>query len=78
MYIIGLSLVCVVLSSQLYLVDKTDVSWWSMQSKSSGDTGLVPVNYIDKLDTDQEQKANNGTDGHTPSAQTNGGIDDQV
>ena len=32
------------------LVDKTDVSWWTMKT-ADGMKGLVPVNYIDKLDT---------------------------
>lgn len=35
---------------QMFLVDKTDVSWWSMKT-AEGKQGLVPVNYIDKLDT---------------------------
>ena len=55
--------------TQLILVDKTDVSWWSMRSSSSGNQGLVPVNYIDKLDTADEKQADN-TDG--PIVQVNG------
>ena len=35
------------LPMQLLLVDKTDVSWWSMRS-AEGVKGLVPVNYIEK------------------------------
>ena len=64
-------------SIQLYLIDKTDVSWWSMRSKSGGE-GLVPVNYIDKLDTDQEQHASDLLDGHTPTPKVNGGMDNGV
>lgn len=41
---------------QLFLVDKTDVSWWTMQTPE-GRSGLVPVNYIDKLDVVPEQAA---------------------
>ena len=36
----------------------------------------MPVNYIDKLDTDQEQKASDLVDGHPSSVpQANGGMD---
>lgn len=59
---------------QLYLIDKTDVSWWSMRSQS-GSQGLVPVNYIDKLDTDQEQQA---TDSLIDHAHSNGSMDNGV
>lgn len=65
---------------QLYLIDKTDVSWWSMQSQS-GAQGLVPVNYIDKLDVSQEQQAANKVDDHTHSSTattTNGEMDNGV
>ena len=37
----------------MFLVDKTDVSWWTMQTQE-GKQGLVPVNYIDKLEDYQE------------------------
>ena len=43
----------------------------------SGKAGLVPVNYIDKLDTAQEQRATDLLDGHTVP-QTNGGMDNGV
>lgn len=46
-----------------------------MMRGHSGKEGLVPVNYIDKLDTAQEQKATDLLDGHT-APQANGGIDD--
>lgn len=55
-------------SLQLTLVDKTDVSWWTMKSPS-GNQGLVPVNYIDKLDTPDEKVAA----GNSPTHQTDGG-----
>ena len=43
-------------SLQLVLVNKTDVSWWSMRN-SAEEVGLVPVNYIDKLEeTDSRSK----------------------
>lgn len=45
----------------------------------SGKEGLVPVNYIDKLDTAQEKKATDDllVDGHS-APQANGGIDSGV
>ena len=43
----------------------------------SGESGLVPVNYIDKLDTSEEQQANESMES-TVTPQTNGGMDDEV
>ena len=49
-----------------------------MMRGHSGKEGLVPVNYIDKLDTAQEQKATDLlVDGHS-APQANGGIDSGV
>jgi hypothetical protein len=36
---------------QLVLLTKSDVSWWTMKSPSSGLSGLVPLNYIDVATT---------------------------
>ena len=59
---------------QLYLVDKTDHSWWSMRG-DGGKVGLVPVNYIDKAENVKLEnvKLENG-----PAAQVNGKSDAQV
>jgi hypothetical protein len=47
-----------------------------MMRGHSGKEGLVPVNYIDKLDTAQEQKATDLLDDGQTAPQANGGIDD--
>jgi len=62
----------VLFPSQLTLVDKTDVSWWSMKA-SNGNQGLVPVNYIDKLDTVEEsQTSHNHIENHASTNHTDG------
>ena len=43
----------------------------------SGEHGLVPVNYIDKLDTEQEKQADK-TDGPSATSQSNGPLVDPV
>ena len=42
-----------ILVSQFFLVDKTDVSWWTVRT-TNGQQGLVPVNYIDKLEVNED------------------------
>ena len=57
----ALSFDTILLYVQLVLIDKTDVSWWTMKT-SNGKQGLVPVNYIDKLDTVEEKQVDDHTD----------------
>ncbi len=60
---LSLSLSLSLLPVQLTLVDKTDVSWWTMKS-ASGKDGLVPVNYMDKLEAPDEKVASNSPTHH--------------
>ena len=56
---------------QLILVDKIDVLWWAMET-SDGKRGMVPVNYIDKL---EEESGPAPPANHTPH-HINGSIEE--
>ena len=55
LFVDDISITSWLVSLQLVLVNKTDVSWWSM-SNSAGEVGLVPVTYIDKLEETDSSK----------------------